>query len=320
MFTGLIQPQTNVIKRIGAFQSSATAPYTPSDGIYLEMTSNGPSFNIIKTQGTPYTMNAPRSAWNVDKLDGSGPSKLTIDFNSAILFSIDYEWLGVGRIRFGFYINGKFITAHTDTHTNGLSSVYMTYSNQPVRYEIRQNGVGSGLLRHICSTVIIDGASENIGKGYAIENGNITVQSDAFTPVLALKLNPLTPNVLNIIKQVDILNLGNHSISYGVFINPVITGGSLSFSPVATNISMLSSAGNASLTVNEGVSGYRIMGGYSASGSSNNAVSINSQNTYGNEAKFGCGIRGDSDIIVLAAKGLGGTASVYGTFGVLEKS
>lgn len=323
MFTGLFKPETNITKRVGAFQSGTTDPYTPTDGMYLEVTGAGPSFNIVKTQGTPYTMTAPRSAWNVDKLDGTGASGVTIDFNQAVLFSMDYEWLGVGRVRFGFYANGRFNVAHVDNHTQGLSGAYISSPNQPVRYEIRQTGNGSGLLRQICSTVMVDGATENTGKIYAVENGQVTVPINSYAPVLALQLNPQTQNVVSLIKQVDLINTGGFPASFGVFINPTITGGSLSFSPVATNNSMLSASGNGLLTITEGVSGYKIMGGYLASSNGSSSIGL-SQNTFSNEARFGYGIRGDSDIIVVAVKSLGpnsgNTTTIYGTLGVLEKS
>lgn len=325
IFSGLAAPQANIVKRIGAFQSLSAAPYTPSDGIYLEITTNpgGPTFNIIKNQGTPYTLSVSQSAWNVDKLDGTGPSGINLNFNSAIIFSIDYEWLGSGRVRFGFYKNGKFNIAHVDTHTgSNLLSPYMSYSNQPVRYEIRQTGSGSGILRHFCSTVLVDGGTEDVGKIFSVEDGVTTVQNGIFTPILALQLNPQTPNVLHIIKQIDVLNTGDHTIAYSLFKNPTITGGTLSFSPVATNTSMLSAAGNGSLTITEGISGWRIHSGYLQSGGAgpNGLDQATSENTYSNEARFGCGVKGDSDIIVLAAKGIGGTSTVYGTLTVLEKS
>ena len=144
-FTFVAAPETNVIKRVGLFQSLTAAPYTPEDGMYLEIGSNGPSFNIVKTLGTSAgTITIPQSAWNIDKLNGYGSSGINLDFTKAQIFAMDYEWLGVGRVRFGFYANGKLYYAHQETHLNELTNVYITSPNQPVRYEIRQTGAGSG--------------------------------------------------------------------------------------------------------------------------------------------------------------------------------
>jgi len=319
MFTGVFKPETNITKRVGLFQSLSAAPYEPSDGIFMEVTSSGPAFRVVKNQGTPHTHYAPQSAWNVDPLDGSGPSGIDIDFSKAVLFVIDYQWLAVGRIRFGFEVEGQLYYAHTNGHMGELTAPYMTYSNQPVRYEIRQTGNGSGLLRQICSTVMIEGGEGNIGREYCAEDGLITVQSGVYTPILGLKLNPETINVAHIIRQLDIVNTGNEAAHYALFVNPTITGGSLTFSPIQNSTSMLSAGGNQNLTVTLGTSGYRLMGGFVAVGQVGQSAPVSTQEIAGNLARFGAGIRGDTDTIVLAAKGLGGTTTLYGSVNLIEK-
>lgn len=319
MFTGVFAPEANIIKRVGAFQSLTAAPYDPSDGIFMEVTSTGPAFKVVKNQGTSHTHFAPQSAWNVDRLDGTGPSGITIDFTKAVLFTIDYEWLSIGRIRFGFYINGKCYYAHYNGHMGELTGPYMTFSNQPVRYEIRQTGAGSGLLRQICSTCIIEGGQDDIGKSYCVVGDAVVAQSNIYTPLLGLKLNPATPNLLNIIRQIDVVNTGNKPVHFALFLNPQVTGGTLSYSSLA-NTNMLSAAGNGSITITEGVSGYKLKGAFCSSGQGAQSSPTGSDRVDASLAKFGTGIKGDADIIVLAAKGLGGTVdSVYGSVSLIEK-
>ena len=319
MFTGLLHPQPNIIKRVGLFQSLSTEPYEPSDGIFLEVSNNGPAFRVVKTLGTPHTHYAAQSSWNIDKMDGTGASGINIDFTKAVLFIIDYQWLAVGRIRFGFEVNGKLYYAHTNGHSGELTAPYMTYSNQPVRYEIRQTGAGSGLLRQICSTVMSEGGQENVGKEYNVDNGLITVQNGNYTPLLGLRLNPSAPNLLHLIRQVDLINTGNNPAHFALFLNPQITGTGLSFSPIGTNTNMLSSAGSSTTTISEGVSGYKIQGGFVAVGQVGQSAPVESQDVHSNLIKFGCGIRGDADTIILAAKGLGATTTLYGSVNLIEK-
>jgi hypothetical protein len=244
------------------------------------------------------------------------------DFNYAQLFAIDFEWLGVGRVRFGFYVNGKLYYVHVDNHSENLSAPYMTFSNQPVRYEIRQTGEGSGLLRQICSTVLIEGSTENVGRTIAVEDSAITVQNGVFTPLVALQVNPAYRNVLVLLKDVQVLNASNpgNSINYCVFINPLITGGSLTFAPVANSF-MLSAAGNSSLSVTQGVSGYKMLAGYAATGQGSQGTTESGNNFASDLARFGTRINGAPDTIVLAAKGLGSTANgIYGLMNLLEKA
>jgi len=322
MFTGVFAPQANVIKRVGCFQSLTAAPYEPSDGIFMEVTSSGPVFRIVKTQGTPHTNYTPQSAWNVDKLDGTGPSGINIDFTKAVLFTIDYEWLAVGRVRFGFYVNGKCYYAHHDSHTDELTAPYMTYSNQPIRYEIRQTGAGSGLLRQICSTVMVEGGSDNVGKSIAVEDGGTSVQNGIYTPVLALQLNPNQSNIVLGVKNIEVMNAGGSpgkAAKYALFYNPLITGGSLSFSEVSKT-PLLSASGNAALTVTEGPSGYKMIGGFAALGQGGQTTAGALEEIDTNLGRFGTGVRGDPDTIVLAAKGLGDATTIYGVINLVERA
>lgn len=322
MFTGLFAPQANIIKRVGCFQSLTAAPYEPSDGIFMEVTSSGPAFRVVKTQGTYHTHYAPQSAWNVDRLDGTGPSGINLDFTKAVLFTIDYEWLSVGRVRFGFYIEGKCYYAHYNGHRGELTSPYMTYSNQPIRYEIRQTGLGSGLLRQICSTVIVEGGSENVGKSIAVDGAGTNVQNSIYTPVLALRINPNQSNIVLGIKNIEVLNTGGSPgkpAKYALFYNPLITGGTLSFSEVSRT-PLLSAAGNSSLTVTEGPSGYKMLVGFAALGQGGQTTASSSEQIDTNLGRFGIGIQGNSDTLVLAAQGLGDTTTIYGTINVIERA
>ena len=138
-FTGVFEPQTNIVKRIGMFQGTNAPPHTPSDGIYLESTEDHVSFNIVKTEGTPFSLAANQTEWNIDRLDGNGASGKTIDFTKAQLVVIDYEWLSVGRVRCGFMMGGIPIYVHEFSNINNLTAPYMTSGSQPVRYEIRTN-------------------------------------------------------------------------------------------------------------------------------------------------------------------------------------
>ena len=319
MFTGVFAPQADIIKRVGMFQSLTAAPYEPSDGIFLEVNGNGPVLRIVKSQGSPHTLYTPQSAWNVDKFDGFGPSGKTIDFTKAILFVIDYQWLSIGRVRFGFEVDGQLFYAHQNGHAGELTAPYMTYSNQPVRYEMRQLGTNPGFMRQICSTVMIEGGQEHTGREFNTEDGLVTVANGVYTPLLALKLNPATPNISNIVKQIDVVNIGSKPAHYALFINPRITGGTFTFGSIQSNTTMLTAGGTNTISITEGVSGYRVVGGLCAVGQVGQSAPTASKEVYGELATFGCGIRGDTDVIVLAAKGLGGTTELYASINLLEK-
>ena len=78
----------------------------------------------------------PTSSFNIDKLDGTGPSGYNIDLSKMQMFYIDYSWYGAGFIRFGVRgPNGDVIYAHKVANNNLNNEAYMRSGNLPAHYE-----------------------------------------------------------------------------------------------------------------------------------------------------------------------------------------
>lgn len=152
------QPQTNITKRVGYFSNTTYGGDHSGDldGIFLESSNDTFYFRTFK-EGTE-TDSVAQSEWNIDALDGYGPSRITLDKTKILLFWIDYQWLGAGLVRFGFVIDGQFILCHKDGNYNqSKNKVYMRSPIQPLRWEIRQTGVGSGSFDQVCASVTQEG-------------------------------------------------------------------------------------------------------------------------------------------------------------------
>ena len=144
--------QTNLAQRIGSFDND--------NGIYFEKT--GSTLNWVRrtsTSGSSVDNPVAQSSWNGDKLDGTGPSGYTLDTTKACIMFTDYEWLGMGSVRCGFVIDGKFITAHTFLNANNLDTVYMKTALLPIRYMIIALGTldSTATLQQVCSSALIEG-------------------------------------------------------------------------------------------------------------------------------------------------------------------
>jgi hypothetical protein len=88
--------------------------------------------NVSKTVDT----RMPQSQWNLDKLDGNGPSGYTIDLARMQMFYIDYSWYGAGFIRWGFRTtDGNVTYVHKMQNNNVNFEAYMRSGNLPGRYE-----------------------------------------------------------------------------------------------------------------------------------------------------------------------------------------
>jgi hypothetical protein len=161
-------PTLGLRQRVGYFGAQ--------NGFYVQLDGSTLSF-VERSSVTGSVVSSPvvQSSWNGDKLDGTGPSGLTLDITKSQILWMDLEWLGVGSVRLGFVINGRFVLCHTFHHANLVASTYITTASLPLRYEITNTGAtsGSSTLKQICSTVISEG-------GYQL-NG---AQQAAFTPIL----------------------------------------------------------------------------------------------------------------------------------------
>lgn len=188
--SGIIDDSNNsgtYTSRIGYFDDN--------NGLFFE-NSSGSLNVVIRNNATSVTIG--QSNWNIDKFDGTGISGLTINFKKAQLFVIDFEWLSVGRIRFGFYLFGRIYYCHQITNINSLTAPYMLTPNLPIRHEIRLTS-GQVTLTQICSSVISEGGYNPIGRPFSINNGTsfITATDGARTSLLAIRGNSTAASSTN---------------------------------------------------------------------------------------------------------------------------
>ena len=79
--------------------------------------------------------------FNLDRLDGTGPSGYDIDIAKMQMIGIQYSWYGAGFIDFMLRgQDGNFIFAHRMRNSNVNTEAFMRSGNLPVRYEVSNEG------------------------------------------------------------------------------------------------------------------------------------------------------------------------------------
>lgn len=79
--------------------------------------------------------------FNLDKLDGTGPSGYNIDIAKMQMIGIQYSWYGAGFIDFMLRgADGNFVFAHRMRNSNVNTEAFMRSGNLPVRYEVTNEG------------------------------------------------------------------------------------------------------------------------------------------------------------------------------------
>jgi hypothetical protein len=220
-------PKTNLRQRIGYFGAD--------NGMYLEL--DGDTLYFVERSlslGTETRIS--QHNWNIDTVLGAGhlnPSGITLDISKAQIFWMDIEWLGVGTVRLGFVVDGKFIHCHSFHHANLITSTYITTASLPVRYEIANTGITTSVsnLKQVCSTVISEGGYELRGiqqaVGIPINSPRTLGTAGTFYPVISLRLKA-SPNRLDaivILTALSIMPISTGNFNWQVIASETTTGG-----------------------------------------------------------------------------------------------
>lgn len=290
-----MNPQVNAIKRIGYFNSDFNTPYTATyDGYYWQASGTDFSVNIANNG---IVESSSQASWNIDKLNGSGPSgKNVTDWSKNQIYGIDFEWLGVGSARFYTVIDGALCYVHQFNHANSTTGVYVSSPNHSIRYELRSLG-GAATLNHICSTVQSEGGAEARTINREINNGLAGVNGpNANTEwgVIGFRKDTATVNAAGIgvaIESLDVTSTANVQGGWRLLIDPTV-GGAVTWLPVpgASGISYFIGAATNTLT-----NGTSIAGGF-WNQTSKQAVLDRETN-----ARIGVGISGNATLLILSA-------------------
>jgi len=244
--------KANLRQRVGYFGDK--------NGFYFEQNSTG--YNIVRrsyTSGSVDNTQISQSAWNVDPLDGTGPSGVTADFSKTQIFWMDVEWLGVGSVRTGFVINGQFLICHIFHHANILDKVYMTTATLPIRYEIKNTGTTptSSTMRQICSSVMSEGGytPSNTTRSASSAIGGKNVSDSVFTPLVAIRLRSGREDSIAVPITADLFGLQQAAFKWAIIKSANVVGGS--FVPAPNNSSVeyniTADSQNSGIILQEGV-------------------------------------------------------------------
>jgi hypothetical protein len=240
-------PKANLRQRVGY--------YGAQNGIYLEQ--DGTNIYWVErsySTGALVETRVAQADWNTDPLDGTGPSRLTLDLTKAQIQFIDVEWLGLGTVRCGFVINGQLIHTHSFHHANVIDSTYMTTASLPCRYEIKNTGVtaSSSVMKQVCTTVISEGGYELRGAqqsvGTPVQTPKTLTTAGTYYPIVSLQLKSTNLDGIAILTALSILGINSNpcSVAWRVIRNGTLTSptwtpgsadGSVEYDTSATGIS-----------------------------------------------------------------------------------
>ena len=174
--------QTSVTKEIGYGDDN--------NGVFLQLVDTEYPKFIIRQNGSTTESVAQDNPWNIDPMDGTGASGIDLDWDKVQLLVIDLQWLGVGRVRVGFDIDGLIVWAHEFKHANSFTTTYMATASLPVRWKMWNSASALGYLVAYCATVLSEG-SDDVPHAYSFASNSTTAGvASAATAKAILSIRP----------------------------------------------------------------------------------------------------------------------------------
>jgi hypothetical protein len=287
----------NLTQRVGYYNAQNGVFFQRIDGTYSFVLRSYVTGSVSDAR----TVN--QSSWNGDKLDGTGPSGLTLDPSKAQILWMDFEWLGVGSVRCGFIINGQYIVCHTFENANVIANVYMTTAILPVRYEIVSTAAVAASMKAICCSVVSEGGFEQTSIDHVARRTTILgTISTTFLPLVSIRLAAGRLGAVVLPNRVQMLPTTSQNYEIALVKNPTLTSASWVAAPTDSNVEYDVSA--------IAMTGGNIVQTDYVTASGSGGVGNTSEPTgYNWDLQLGASIAGVSDIYTLAVRVVSGATT-----------
>lgn len=202
-----------------------------NDGVYLRENSGG--LALVLASSTTYGDQVVAQAnWNIDPLDGTGPSGLTINTAYVQILVVQLQALYVGRVVVGFDIDGQVVPVHAFNHANYITYTYMAQASLPVRYEVTADNTAAPVtMAAICASVVSEGGDalqEIEGRPFAVNVGMKELTGTGLTPIIILRakeqVNSIDQNALAIPTDIHAA-CANDGMWVSAYYQPTVSAG-----------------------------------------------------------------------------------------------
>ena len=205
----------------------------PKNGIY-SVTSTGSltgTFTRLQ-QGITQTENWTYQAdFNIDTLDGNGPSGMVLDPSKLNVYQINFRWSGVGEIRYAIEDanNGNMIFFHHEHYTNRYTIPHLLNPSMKIQYVAASLG-GTGANVKVCGSSImgaIEGLIQVTNLPNSVGNSRSGIAQNTYEHLLSIRNHNIFQNKVNqreiILKRISAAATSASSSPIQVFLYKTIT-------------------------------------------------------------------------------------------------
>jgi len=218
-------PTTGIRRRFGMFDDLNGFFFEDSgDGTYRCTLRRNSALGVVDEESFA------RDDWNVDKLDGTGPSGVTANPNNIQHMSIEYEWYGAGMVEWNFIIDNNKYPIHRIYHANRQDHTWAAKAALPVRVEIENIGgtAGTHTFYQGSHSFATEGSTEILGRQSSISTpvtGRTLSTANTFYPLVAIRLKDTALDSVVIPDEFSAATLDNTNIFIRIVELPTVTGG-----------------------------------------------------------------------------------------------
>jgi hypothetical protein len=219
-------------KSLVALQSFVGAPLAPglvqevgyfdnNNGVMLRASGTTVQFVVRSfTSGSVVENVVNQSSWNLNTFPA-------LDFSKAQIFTADFEWLGVGRVRCGFVIDGSIVYCHEFNHANVINSSYMQTAILPLSYRISNSTAqaSGATFQQICCSLLSEGGYEPDGATYSVSHSLSSIPNVSGERVTAgiRMVSGRTGNIILPVK-IDVASESTNAVAWRLRLNPTLSG------------------------------------------------------------------------------------------------
>jgi hypothetical protein len=212
-----------VRRRVGIFDEE--------NGAYFE--NDGTTFYCVirrNTSGGVVETRVARENWSDDKMDGTGPSGITLDTTKIQQMVIEYEWYGAGQVEFKFIIDNNSYPLHKFNHANRIETTWSGNAALPIRVELTNvtGAAGPHYFYQGSHSFQAESTTTLLGRQKSIATpltGYTLTLANTFYPVVAIRLKTTALNSVVIPDFYAGATLDNTNVFVRVIEDATVTGG-----------------------------------------------------------------------------------------------
>ena len=168
------------------------------------------SFTQFKAGAVANATFVSQSAWNIDTMDGNGPSRFSLDTAKGNVYQVGFQYLGFGNARFAIEDpqTGQFQACHMIENANSRLTPVLKDPHVSGIWTVQN--VGSTIGTHMTGTsgaIFCEGeVARNIGPAFSAAGAKITVDDVPELPILSVRSNRVFNNDVGY-SEIDISTL-----------------------------------------------------------------------------------------------------------------